>query len=175
MRLWRWLLVLGIALCACAEPSWATHASSHHSSAGGVHVRGYFRKDGTYVAPHQRRAPAGAPAPGSESYRLPGGVTRSPSSGWKYGGGSSRTYSSPSPRTEFYGLRRDAHGQIERSETARRAFMRTHPCPSTGRMSGPCPGYVVDHVRALKHGGLDAPSNMQWQTVGAAKAKDKWE
>lgn len=26
--------------------------------AGDVHVRGYFRKDGTYVAPHVRSAPA---------------------------------------------------------------------------------------------------------------------
>jgi 2',3'-cyclic-nucleotide 2'-phosphodiesterase (5'-nucleotidase family) len=37
------------------------------------------------------------------------------------------------------------------------------------------PGYVVDHIVALKHGGADAPSNMQWQTVEEAKAKDKWE
>jgi hypothetical protein len=30
-------------------------------------------------------------------------------------------------------------------------------------------------VIALKRGGADAPSNMQWQTKEAAKAKDKWE
>jgi hypothetical protein len=36
-----------------------------------------------------------------------------------------------------------------------------------------CPGYVIDYVQALKHGGRDAPGNMQWQT--AAKAKDKIE
>jgi hypothetical protein len=34
---------------------------------------------------------------------------------------------------------------------------------------------VVDHVIALKRGGADAPSNMQWQTVEAAKAKDRVE
>jgi hypothetical protein len=34
---------------------------------------------------------------------------------------------------------------------------------------------VVDHVRALKHGGADDVSNMQWQTRAAAKAKDRWE
>jgi hypothetical protein len=45
---------------------------------------------------------------------------------------------------------------------------------STGS-SMPCPGDVVDHVQALKHGGADSPSNMQWQTKEAAKAKDKWE
>jgi hypothetical protein len=30
-------------------------------------------------------------------------------------------------------------------------------------------------VQALKHGGSDSPSNMQWQTIEAAKAKDKIE
>jgi hypothetical protein len=53
--------------------------------------------------------------------------------------------------------------------------MREEPCPSTEKNSGACPGYVVDHVKALKHGGADVPSNMQWQTIEAAKAKDRWE
>jgi hypothetical protein len=35
--------------------------------------------------------------------------------------------------------------------------------------------YVVDHKQALKHGGADNPSNMQWQTRAAATAKDKVE
>jgi hypothetical protein len=37
------------------------------------------------------------------------------------------------------------------------------------------PGYVVDHIVPLKRGGCDCPSNMQWQTVQEAKAKDRWE
>jgi len=53
--------------------------------------------------------------------------------------------------------------------------MRLHPCPSTGKISGPCPGYVIDHVAPLKRGGADDPSNMQWQTTSEAKAKDKTE
>lgn len=64
---------------------------------------------------------------------------------------------------------------IKRSKAARDAFMRSHPCPANGHTRGACPGYVVDHIIALKRGGPDAPSNMQWQTVQAAKAKDKWE
>ena len=35
-------------------------------------------------------------------------------------------------------------------------FERQHPCPSTRRTSGRCPGYVVDHVRPLECGGADA-------------------
>jgi len=37
------------------------------------------------------------------------------------------------------------------------------------------PGYIIDHIKPLKKGGCDCPSNMQWQTKAAAKAKDKWE
>jgi len=47
--------------------------------------------------------------------------------------------------------------------------------PSTGRPTGACAGYVVDHIIPLKRGGADAPSNMQWQTVAEAKAKDRVE
>jgi hypothetical protein len=70
---------------------------------------------------------------------------------------------------------RDKHGKIKSSKAARDAFMHSHPCPSTGKKSGACPGYVLDHVKPLKQGGADDPSNMQWQTKAAAKAKDKWE
>jgi len=70
---------------------------------------------------------------------------------------------------------RDSPGRIKRSEKAKHNFQRSNPCPSTGRTTGSCPGYVIDHIKPLKHGGSDSPSNMQWQTKEAAKAKDKWE
>ena len=69
----------------------------------------------------------------------------------------------------------DSHHRIKRDPAQRRAFQHSHPCPSTGRTSGACRGYVVDHIKPLKRGGPDRPSNMQWQTVSEAKAKDKWE
>jgi hypothetical protein len=53
--------------------------------------------------------------------------------------------------------------------------MKSHPCPSTGKTYGACPGYGVDHKTALKRGGADRPENMQWQTKEAAREKDKWE
>jgi hypothetical protein len=62
-----------------------------------------------------------------------------------------------------------------RSPSVKRGFQLTHPCPANGRTSGACPGYVKDHVIPLVCGGPDAVSNMQWQTTGDAKAKDKWE
>ncbi len=70
---------------------------------------------------------------------------------------------------------RDKRGRIKRSARAKNEFKKAHPCPTTGKSTGACPGYVIDHVRALKRGGEDKPSNMLWQTKEAAKAKDRWE
>jgi len=57
----------------------------------------------------------------------------------------------------------------QRSERAKEQFER-----QTGHPHG-WAGHVVDHVVPLSEGGADAPSNMQWQTVEEAKAKDKVE
>lgn len=54
-------------------------------------------------------------------------------------------------------------------------FQRAHPCPSTGRTAGTCPGYVRDHIVPLCKGGPDTVANLQWQSRQAAKAKDRWE
>ena len=68
-----------------------------------------------------------------------------------------------------------AEARIKRSQSAKVEFKREHPCPATGARKGPCKGYVIDHVQPLACGGLDAPVNMQWQTISEGKAKDKWE
>ncbi len=70
---------------------------------------------------------------------------------------------------------RDSHGRIVRSEPARTIFQRLNPCPATGKATGHCPGYVIDHIIPLKKGGPDKPWNMQWQTKAEAKAKDRIE
>jgi hypothetical protein len=57
-----------------------------------------------------------------------------------------------------------------RSREVTREFQQEHPCPSTGKTSGACPGYRKDHIKALACGGPDAVSNLQWQTVAAARA-----
>ena len=73
------------------------------------------------------------------------------------------------------GVPRDTHGRIARSTEQKDAFKKAQPCPATGKSTGSCPGYVIDHVVPLKRGGADRPENMQWQTKDAAKAKDKTE
>jgi hypothetical protein len=52
--------------------------------------------------------------------------------------------------------------------------------PAIGSVKRPSPGppqreYRKDHIRALACGGPDAVSNLQWQTITAARAKDRWE
>jgi hypothetical protein len=68
-----------------------------------------------------------------------------------------------------------ASAREHRSREVARQFQWQHPCPSTGRATGACPGYRKDHVVPLACGGPDAVSNLQWQTIRDAKAKDKWE
>jgi hypothetical protein len=89
-------------------------------------------------------------------------------------GNSSKSYSSQkvyrgSSSKAVPGVKRDSNGRIKRSSAAKKEFMKESGY-SKGRK-----GYVVDHVVPLKRGGADSPSNMQWQTKEAAKAKDKIE
>ena len=70
------------------------------------------------------------------------------------------------------GVKRDSHGKIARSQSATNDFKKQHPFPSIGKSSGACPGYVIDHVKPLKRGGADDPSNIQRQTKAAVKQKD---
>lgn len=88
---------------------------------------------------------------------------------------SSKSHPSHPRSTKAQGVPRNSKGRIARDSKQKAQFEKTHPCPSTGRKSGACPGYVVDHIRPLKRGGADRPENMQWQTKEAAKRKDRTE
>ena len=81
----------------------------------------------------------------------------------------------PQPATSLTETSRDSRGRIQRAATARKSFMASHPCPATGKTSGACPGFVVDHIKPLKCGGAHATRNMQSETTAAAKAKDRVE
>jgi hypothetical protein len=62
---------------------------------------------------------------------------------------------------------RDIGGSISHNPAPVRKFRATHPCPANGSLRGSCPGFVVDHVKSLAKGGLDAADNMRWRTVAA--------
>lgn len=70
---------------------------------------------------------------------------------------------------------RDERGRIQRSKAVLYAFRKQNPCPATGRNTGPCSGYVVDHIIPLKRCGPDTPANLQWLTAAQAKDKFRWE
>lgn len=75
---------------------------------------------------------------------------------------------------------RTADGTIKRSRAVVREFRRMYPCPSTGKSTGACPGWQVDHVRPLASCGCDSVANMQWlpqeiKSASGAFAKDRWE
>lgn len=62
-----------------------------------------------------------------------------------------------------------------RSRPLRAEFVRLNPCPSTGKTSGACPGYQVDHREALICGGRDELANLQWLSIEEHKEKTRVE
>lgn len=72
-------------------------------------------------------------------------------------------------------IARDANGKISRSAALIKSFRAANPCPGTGKIQKTCPGYVIDHILPLCGYGTDTMDNLQWQSVTAAKAKDKLE
>ena len=157
------LLLLSVFLaCPALHARSGGYPSSSHSSSGSkpVHVRGYTNKDGTYVAPHDRSLSGTAESRSSGTYH----EIRPYRSGQLAAG-----------IIPHESVRVGSNGKIKRSTAAKDAFKREQPCPSNGKTSGSCPGYVIDHVHPLECGGVDGPSNMQWQTVAEGKAKDKTE
>ena len=68
-----------------------------------------------------------------------------------------------------------AGSALARDPAQVRAFRKQHPCPATEKHTGPCPGYVVDHIVPLCAGGADHPKNLQWQDKKTAAAKDVLE
>jgi hypothetical protein len=166
MKMRKVFLALGLVF-ALLVSSYGLSEKSKSSSPKTVHVKEYTKKDGTVVHAHDRASPGSGSSSSTNtpSYSTVPTTYSTPA----------KTQAAPAAATTSYTIERDSHGRIKRSSSAKHSFVRTHPCPSTGNTSGACPGYVVDHVQALKHGGRDDPSNMQWQTVAQAKEKDKWE
>jgi hypothetical protein len=139
------ILLLALVTLLLAPAAFPKSKASASSGKKTTSVREYTRKDGTVVRSHPRSASSQAPS------------------------------KSKNPKVYCASCERDSRGKIRRSETARHAFQKSHPCPATRKTTGACPGYVIDHVVPLKRGGADDPRNMQWQTTAQAKAKDRVE
>jgi 5-methylcytosine-specific restriction endonuclease McrA len=66
-----------------------------------------------------------------------------------------------------------AEARTARSYKARAEFKRLQPCPATGKSSGPCPGWEIDHVVPLYKDGADSPANMQWLKIEQHREKHR--
>lgn len=53
----------------------------------------------------------------------------------------------------------------KRDAAAQATFMRQVPCPATRKTGGPCPGYVVEHIRSVCSGGSSSAGNLQWKKL----------
>ena len=152
------ILLLALVTLLLAPAAFPKSKASASSGKKTTSVREYTRKDGTVVRSHARSASSQASGKTAASARAATAPSRS-----------------RNPKVYCASCERDSRGKIRRSETARHAFQKSHPCPATHKTTGACPGYVIDHVVPLKRGGADDPRNMQWQTTAQAKAKDRVE
>jgi hypothetical protein len=75
--------------------------------------------------------------------------------------------------------KRNKDGDISRSQRVLSAFQKQYACPATGKTSGSCPGWAIDHVIPLACGGCDAIINLQWLPNDlkskAVTGKDRFE
>jgi len=129
-------------------------SGGHKSSVGkSVKVKGYTRKNGTYIAPHSRSAP-----------RSPkGSYSSTPTT---------KTYSSKKSTPKSYKIvspQSISPNKPERSEAKKGVFLKSRGYDKTP------PGQEVDHVIPLSKGGADEPYNMQLLPKEAHKQKTKME
>lgn len=75
---------------------------------------------------------------------------------------------------------RSASGEIVRDRQLLRVFQRLYPCPSTGKQTGACPGWAINHTIPLACGGCDSLSNLDWmpnriKSCAEPWCRDRWE
>jgi hypothetical protein len=155
-------IVLGFAFSLCPLTLSVLHVPATVSAQKSVHVKGYTTKTGKVVEPYDRKAPKSKGSASSSTPSSSSTKTSTPSA-------SSSKSNDTHPANYCDTCARDSKGRILRGGAARDAFKRETGFPK-GR-----PGYVIDHIIPLACGGQDSTANMQWQTVEAAKAKDKTE
>lgn len=75
---------------------------------------------------------------------------------------------------------RDAAGVIKRRSDVLTAYRKAHPCPSTGKTTGACPRWSMNHMIPIAKGGCDAVSNLAWmpnviKSCAEPQCIDRWE
>jgi len=60
-----------------------------------------------------------------------------------------------------HGSKKTSHPP-NRSKQAKKDFRGGNPCPSTGKITGGCPGYEIQHKTPISEGGVEADTNLQW-------------
>lgn len=97
-------------------------------------------------------------------------------------GGQAEVRLADGTRADYLIAAQDRRGKAARSiaikkglNALKKEFQKLHPCPSTGKSSGACPGYVIDYVVPPERGGADAVENLQWRAIDDVKAKDNQE
>lgn len=157
LRRWSWVVAVLLAAFAHSAPLAAQrHGGGHRSTSHGA---GHSRARTS----HYRAS--------SRGYHPRAARAHHPRAARSYHPHAARAHHPRAARTPHATRARSgaSHGKIKRSSSARHEFMRQTGYPH-GRK-----GYVIDHVVPLACGGADAPSNMQWQSVADAKAKDRVE
>jgi len=142
----------------------SSHSSSSHSTSSHSSSKG-SKTSGTTTSTHSSSSHATSTHSSSTGSKT-GATTTSHSSSSSASGKKTTTHHNANYCAT---CARDKNGKILRGDEAKDAFKKQTGYPK-GR-----PGYVIDHIRPLACGGADHPSNMQWQTVAAAKAKDRTE
>jgi hypothetical protein len=124
----------------------------------GSYVRGYYKKNGTYVSGHFRS--------GSWTYSMPAlpcipecGVPKTTHDHWSvWTSTPSQTYDINGTKYIYGETYKNGRPKVQRNSDAKENFLRSHDLDKIPD------GYEIDHVVPLHWGGTDDPSNMQLLT-----------
>jgi len=143
-------LVVVVVALAAACTTYARTGSGHGSTSSGHGGQGCVGHSASQQGhPGSRVAPHGC---ASTVHRCQG------NGGSAYGASYSNRKSA---------VDRELHERIVKTQQAKEAFMKSHPCPANGMATGSCPGYSIDCIDpnpAEPARCLDA-SNLEWRLV----------
>ena len=69
---------------------------------------------------------------------------------------------------------RNKDGTIKRRSDVLTAYKKLHPCPVTGKTTGACPGWAINHVIPLAKGGCDSVVNLNWLPAQVKSCSSPW-